>query len=78
MVLFKLFMVALAFQAKLCCVLLSQLFCEAKVSPSEINEIVNLHNVLRASVSPSASNMETMVSVCSCYPKGIVTGLMVA
>ena len=63
MVLSKQFMIALAFQANLCCILLSQLFCEAKVSPSEINEIVNLHNMLRASVSPSASNMETIVSV---------------
>ena len=62
MVFSKQFMVAFAFQANVCCVLLSQLFCEAKLSPSEVNEIVNLHNMFRASVSPSASNMETMVS----------------
>ena len=48
--------------ASLLCCSLSETFCLAKITPAERNEIVNLHNNLRASVTPSASNMEKMVS----------------
>ena len=47
--------------ASLCCSL-SETFCLAKITPAERNEIVNLHNNLRASVTPSASNIEKMGS----------------
>lgn len=46
------------------CCLPDHKFCEAKLSLRERKEILHLHNVLRASVIPSASNMEKMVRVC--------------
>lgn len=35
--------------------------CECKITPGERSKIINLHNIFRASVTPSASNMEKMV-----------------
>ena len=58
----------------LCCSL-SERFCLAKISPAERNEIVGLHNALRASVTPSASNMEKMVGNIIMSVQAIIVSL---
>ena len=42
--------------------ILGQVFCEARITPDERKEIVHVHNKLRSSVTPSASNMQKLVS----------------
>ena len=48
--------------AALCFFTLVQTFCGARITAEERKEIVHVHNRLRGSVKPSASNMEKMVS----------------
>ena len=48
--------------AALCFFTLDQTFCGARITAEERKEIVHVHNRLRGSATPSASNMEKMVS----------------
>lgn len=50
-----------AFVAGVYCSLL-MMMCESEITPGERRKIVNFHNNFRASVIPSASNMEKMVA----------------
>ena len=50
----------LAFMVSVCCCLLC-MNGECKITPGERSKIINLHNTFRASVTPSASDMEKMV-----------------
>ena len=52
--------IILAFLVSVCCFLLC-LNGESKITPGERSKIINLHNTFRASVTPSASDMEKMV-----------------